>query len=146
MPARQQAIIWTNDALVYWRIYVSLGLNELTHQAIPGTNADLLSIRPTGTNCSKISITKQISMAYGKTAVTPSLTHWSYYCLALSHRYNLSRKCILIKYQHIYQPFRSRADITIILLNFTCNILSGLGSIPGTMWAGANADCSTSTK
>ena len=26
----QQAIIWTNDGLVYWRIYTSLRLNELT--------------------------------------------------------------------------------------------------------------------
>ena len=29
VPARRQAIIWTND-LVYQRIYASLGLNELT--------------------------------------------------------------------------------------------------------------------
>ena len=28
-PTRRQAIIWTNDALVYWRIYLSLSLNEL---------------------------------------------------------------------------------------------------------------------
>ena len=28
---RRQAIIWTNDGLVWWRIYVSLGLNELRH-------------------------------------------------------------------------------------------------------------------
>ena len=25
-----EAIIWTNDDLVYWRIYALLGLNELT--------------------------------------------------------------------------------------------------------------------
>ena len=25
---RQQAIIWTNDGIVYWRKYASLGLNE----------------------------------------------------------------------------------------------------------------------
>ena len=25
-----QAIIWTNDGIVYWCIYASLGLNELT--------------------------------------------------------------------------------------------------------------------
>ena len=30
MPARQQAIIWSNDGIDYWRIYTSLGLNELT--------------------------------------------------------------------------------------------------------------------
>ena len=29
MPNRWQAIIWTNDGLVFWRIYASLGLNEL---------------------------------------------------------------------------------------------------------------------
>ena len=29
VPVRQQAIIWTNDGLVYWHKYVSLGLNEL---------------------------------------------------------------------------------------------------------------------
>ena len=29
-PKRRQAIIWTNDCPVYWRIYASLGLNELT--------------------------------------------------------------------------------------------------------------------
>ena len=28
---KQQAIIWTNDGIVYWRIYASLDLNELTH-------------------------------------------------------------------------------------------------------------------
>ena len=27
-PVRLQAIIWTNDGLVYWRIYAFLGLNE----------------------------------------------------------------------------------------------------------------------
>ena len=29
-PNRRQAIIWTNDGLVNWCIYVSLGLNELS--------------------------------------------------------------------------------------------------------------------
>ena len=29
MPKRQQAIIWTNDGLVYWYIYASLAHNEL---------------------------------------------------------------------------------------------------------------------
>ena len=28
-PNRRQAIIWTNDDPVKWRIYASLGLNEL---------------------------------------------------------------------------------------------------------------------
>ena len=28
---RPQAIIWTNGDLVYWRIYASLGLNELIY-------------------------------------------------------------------------------------------------------------------
>ena len=30
VPVRWQAIIWTNDCLVLWRIYSSLGFNELT--------------------------------------------------------------------------------------------------------------------
>ena len=30
-PNRRQAIIWTSDGRGYWRIYASLGLNELTH-------------------------------------------------------------------------------------------------------------------
>ena len=30
MTVRRQPIIWTNDGLVYWRIYASLGLNELS--------------------------------------------------------------------------------------------------------------------
>ena len=29
-PNRRQAIIWTNDGIVYWRIYASPGHNELT--------------------------------------------------------------------------------------------------------------------
>ena len=28
-PSRQQTIIWTDDGIVYWRIYASLSLNEL---------------------------------------------------------------------------------------------------------------------
>ena len=28
-PNRRQAVIWTNDDLVHWRIHASLGLNEL---------------------------------------------------------------------------------------------------------------------
>ena len=32
VPNRWQAIIWTNDGLVYWRIYASLGLNELNER------------------------------------------------------------------------------------------------------------------
>ena len=31
-PVRQQAIIWTNDGLVYRCIYASLSRNELTHR------------------------------------------------------------------------------------------------------------------
>ena len=30
-PNRRQAITWTNDDPVHWRIYASLGRNELTH-------------------------------------------------------------------------------------------------------------------
>ena len=29
-PNRRQAIIWTNDGLIYWHIYASLSLNELS--------------------------------------------------------------------------------------------------------------------
>ena len=32
---RRQAIIWTNDGLGYWRIYASLGLNELYDSQCP---------------------------------------------------------------------------------------------------------------
>ena len=28
-PTRRQPIIWTNETAVWWRIYVSLGLNDL---------------------------------------------------------------------------------------------------------------------
>ena len=31
---RQQTIIWTNDGQVYWWIYVSLGLDELSHDEL----------------------------------------------------------------------------------------------------------------
>ena len=30
VPSGRQANIWTNDGLVWWRMYASLGLNELT--------------------------------------------------------------------------------------------------------------------
>ena len=36
-PARRLAIIWPNDGLVYWRIYASLGLNELKARPPVGT-------------------------------------------------------------------------------------------------------------
>ena len=35
MPNRRQAIIWTNDDLVHWRIYAALGGDELTPEG-PG--------------------------------------------------------------------------------------------------------------
>ena len=79
-PGRRQAIIWTNDGLVYLCIYASLGLNESTHlhlvphisvsvsvsigsdngllpiqhQAIIWTSGRLLSIGPWRTNFSQI--------------------------------------------------------------------------------------------
>ena len=31
MSIKQQTIIWTNDGIVYWRTYASIGLNELNH-------------------------------------------------------------------------------------------------------------------
>ena len=33
-PFRRQAIIWSNDGTVYWRIYSSLGLNELNKNGL----------------------------------------------------------------------------------------------------------------
>ena len=31
---RQQTIIWTNNGIVYWRVYAPLRLNELTHSGL----------------------------------------------------------------------------------------------------------------
>ena len=36
MSNRQQTIIWTNDGPVYWRIYASLGLDELMEPQFMG--------------------------------------------------------------------------------------------------------------
>ena len=33
MPIRRRAIIWANDGPAYWRLYASLGLNELIVQS-----------------------------------------------------------------------------------------------------------------
>ena len=34
-PTRWQSTIWTNDGIFYWRIYASLGLDELNdHQSL----------------------------------------------------------------------------------------------------------------
>ena len=41
-PTRRQAIMWANDDMVYWRIYASLGLNELTINVM---FADFLSLQ-----------------------------------------------------------------------------------------------------
>ena len=35
-PNRRQVIIWTNDGLAYWRMYVSLGINESEKQRAYG--------------------------------------------------------------------------------------------------------------
>ena len=35
-PNRQQAIIWTNDGIVYWRTYASLSLDGLRSLNIMG--------------------------------------------------------------------------------------------------------------
>ena len=48
-PTRRQAIIWTNDGIVYWCIYVSLGL-DMSQSII------LLSIRPLGTTFIEICV------------------------------------------------------------------------------------------
>ena len=37
-PSRRQAIIWTDDGIVYWRIYASLSLNDLTHWSLGDFN------------------------------------------------------------------------------------------------------------
>ena len=39
-PSRWQAIIWTNDGLVNWRIYASLGLDELIKTDLLLNNKD----------------------------------------------------------------------------------------------------------
>ena len=39
MPSRQQAIIWTNDDIVYWLMHAFQGLNELKYSELSGTNA-----------------------------------------------------------------------------------------------------------
>ena len=44
---------------------------------------------------------------------------------------------------HIKYP---RSGDNSLIFTLTCSILSGDGSIPGTMWAGENAICSTSAK
>ena len=41
-PNMWQAIIWTNDGLIYWGIYTSLSLNELTSYFI----TDNISLKP----------------------------------------------------------------------------------------------------
>ena len=34
-PSRRQAIIWTNDGLIYWHKYASVSLNELSCGCVP---------------------------------------------------------------------------------------------------------------
>ena len=34
VPNKSQAIIWTNDGLIYWERYASVGFNILTLQAL----------------------------------------------------------------------------------------------------------------
>ena len=47
MPFHRQAIIWTNDDLGHWHIYVSLGLNELNkHYVYDDSNAHHLHSLP----------------------------------------------------------------------------------------------------
>ena len=36
VPKSQQAIIWNNDRLVYWRMYASLGLDDLNTETTTG--------------------------------------------------------------------------------------------------------------
>ena len=44
MPARRQAIIWTNAGLFYLRVYVSLGIDESIHQSKSSFHWQFLSI------------------------------------------------------------------------------------------------------
>ena len=39
---RQKAIIWSNGGVVYWRIYASLGLNELLQKRL---NSSVLAVK-----------------------------------------------------------------------------------------------------
>ena len=43
MLNRQQAIIWTNDGLVYWLVYASLGLEELMKSIPNGSDLEIIS-------------------------------------------------------------------------------------------------------
>ena len=45
-PGQHQAIIWTNDGLVYWGIYVSLSFNVLNHDLISGKTKWILHVYP----------------------------------------------------------------------------------------------------
>ena len=40
-PSRRQAIIWTNDGLVYWHIYASLYLNQLKISMCDSVSSDI---------------------------------------------------------------------------------------------------------
>ena len=42
-PNRQQVIIWANVGMLYWCIYASLGLNELSIYSLPKTHCKLIS-------------------------------------------------------------------------------------------------------
>ena len=63
MPNRPQAVVWTNDGLVYWCLYMSLDIKELTHwgrhQAIIWTSAGILFVGPLETYFNKVLIKMQ---------------------------------------------------------------------------------------
>ena len=40
MPNKSQAIIWTNDDLIYWERYASMGFNDLNLQVLVMENTE----------------------------------------------------------------------------------------------------------
>ena len=109
LPIRRQAIIWTNDGLVNWRIYTSLGLDDLTHwgrvthicvsklttigsynglspgrrQAIIWTNAGILLIRPLGINFIEI-LFEINTLSFNKMHLTMASAKWRLFRLGRS--------------------------------------------------------------
>ena len=72
MSTRQQAIIWTS--IVYWRIYASLSLNELNHQALVEL-CDWL-VNTFGAARMIVSVLQGNSEAYGHNEMTNKSDDW----------------------------------------------------------------------
>ena len=45
VPKWRPAIIWTNDGLLYWCMYASVGLNELSNDILPIWYQTLIQIK-----------------------------------------------------------------------------------------------------